>query len=133
MAVNRDLSACECIALAGFIVCEAAAAGRGGKKQGEVRMGRMQLLLEAVGDKEESACDVADTLMPIVSSGGDEGMVAGAWELLERMKLALPKALAHVKPPERALLLPGSDGGDVMVRQTSKLDKLVSLGLWVRC
>jgi hypothetical protein len=126
MAVKRELSAGECIALAGFIVCEAAADGRGGKKQGEVRMGRMQLLLEAVGDKEASACDVADALMPIVSSGGDKGMVAGAWELLERLKLALPKALAHVQPPERALVLPGVDDGNVMVRQTSKLDKLVS-------
>ncbi len=61
--ITRHVSADECIALAHYIVCEGANSG-----DGEISMGRMQLLLEAVGfARENMARKVGDELVTLLA------------------------------------------------------------------
>ena len=126
-AIQRDLSVQECISLASYIVCEAASghpsteAASHAPRKGQVRMGRMQIILQAVGSQRDKSTAVGESMMAILETETSHHMQTAAWELLERLKLALPLQLAHITPSDRA----GDKDGDVMVRQTSKLDKLV--------
>jgi len=99
-------------------------------------------MLEAVaGGGDDTVAVVGEALQDILESlsqsgmrqGGEdvwEGMVSGAWELLERLKLALPMALCHITPRSIEELLPDAAAAQhAMVRQTSRLDKLLQLVL----